>query len=151
MMTLTDRLAEDLKKAMRAQDVVRVSTIRLVRAAIQNATIERGRPLTDAEVVELLGREIKRRREAIDAFTKGGRDDLVRKESLELAILTEYLPPQLSEDELRALITEVAKQLQVKDSKDAGRVMAAVMPRVKGRADGSLVGRLVNQHLSRSS
>lgn len=148
LMTLSDRLAEDLKKAMRAQDAVRVSTIRLARAAIQNATIERGRPLGDEEIVELLSREIKRRREAIEAFTKGGRDDLVRKESLELAILIEYLPTQLSDAELRALIADVITQLRAKDGKDVGRVMAAVMPKVKGRADGGAVSRLVRELLA---
>lgn len=147
-MTLADRLSDDLKKAMRAQDAVRVSTLRLARAAIQNATIERGRPLTDEETVDLLAREIKRRREAIDAFTKGGRDDLAHRESLELAILMEYLPAQLGDAELRALIAGVITELRAKDGKDVGRVMAAVMPRVKGRADGGVVSRLVRELLA---
>src|SRR5207249_4258089 len=92
LMTLADRLAADMRKALLAGDSLRVSTIRLARASIQNAAIERGRDLTDEEIIEILGREMKRRREAIEAFAKGGRDDLVRKETLELAILTEYVP-----------------------------------------------------------
>ncbi len=150
-MTLADRLAEDLKKAMRAGNALRVSTIRLARAAVHNLTIERGRALTDDEVIEVLGREMKRRREAIDAFTKGGRDDLVRKESLELAILAEYAPAPLSPEELRALVAAAVAQVQAKDARDIGRVMAVVMPKVKGRADGARVSQLVRELLPKTS
>lgn len=146
-MTLADRLAADLKKAMRDGDAVRVSTIRLARAAIHNLAIERGRPPTDEEVIEVLQREMKRRREAIDAFTKGRREDLVRKESLELAILTEYLPPPLSTDELRRIVADAIAQVQAKDPKDMGRVMAVVMPKVKGRVDGNAVSQAVRDLL----
>jgi uncharacterized protein YqeY len=146
-MTLADRLHEDLKKAMRAGDTLRVSTIRLARAAIHNLTIERGRPPTDDEVVEVLQREMKRRREAIEAYTKGRRDDLVRKESLELAILTEYVPAPLSGDELRVVVADAIAQVQAKDARDIGRVMAAVMPKVKGRADGGAVNQVVRDLL----
>lgn len=135
-MTLADRLQEDLRKALRAGDALRVSTIRLARAAIHNAEIERGRALTDDEIQEILAREMKHRREAIDAYTKGGRDDLVQKESLELAILVEYLPAPLTETELRAVVAETITALQARDGRDVGRVMAAIMPRVKGRAEG---------------
>lgn len=148
-MTLADRLAEDLKKAMRAGDALRVSTIRLARAAIHNMTIERGRALTDDEVIEVLGREMKRRREAIDAFTKGGRDDLVRKESLELAILAEYAPAPLSPEALRTLVAAAVAQVQAKDARDIGRVMAVVMPKVKGRADGAAVSTMVREQLEK--
>ena len=150
-MMLVDRFAEDLKKAMLAGDTLRVSTIRLARAAIHNMAIERGRPLTDDEVVEVLGREMKRRREAIEAFTRGGRDDLVRKESLELAILAEYTPAPLSPEELRTIVTAAIAQVQAKDARDVGRVMAAVMPKVKGRADGTQVNQLVRELLPKSS
>jgi uncharacterized protein YqeY len=150
-MTLADRLAEDLKRALRADDTLRVSTIRLARAAIQNGEIERGRTLTDEEVVEILGREMKRRREAIDAYAKGGRDDLVRKETLELAILTEYVPTRLSSSQLRAIVEEAVAQVQAKDARDIGRVMAAVMPKVKGRADGAAVNQLVRELLPKQN
>jgi len=146
-MTLADRLQEDLHRALRAGDGLRVSTIRLARAAIHNASIERGRALTDTEIEEIITREMKRRREAIEAFGKGGRDDLVRKETLELAILSEYLPPQLSEADLRAIVAEAVRQVQAAGPQDMGRVMAAVMPKVKGRADGGLVNRLVREAL----
>jgi len=146
-MTLADRLQEDLHRALRAGDSLRVSTIRLARAAIHNASIERGRALTDAEIEEIITREMKRRREAIEAFGKGGRDDLVQKETLELAILSEYLPPQLSEADLRAIVAEAVAQVSAAGPQDMGRVMGAVMPKVKGRADGGLVSRLVREAL----
>jgi uncharacterized protein YqeY len=149
-MTLADRLYNDLQQAVRGRDAVRVSTIRLARAAIHNTEIERGRGLSDEEIVEILGREVKRRREAIEAYTKGNRDDLVKKESLELAILTEYLPVSLSEDELRKLITGAISELNAKDLRDLGRVMAVIMPKVKGRAEGKTVDRLVRSLLPRS-
>ncbi len=147
-MTLADRLAADLRKAMVAGDALRVSTIRLVRAAMQNAAIERGRELSDEEIIGVLGREMKRRREAIEAFEKGGREDLVRKETLELAILTEYVPAPLSPDELRAIVSEAVAQANAKDVRDMGRVMALVMPKVRGRADGSAVNQMVRALLS---
>lgn len=147
-MALAQQLEEDLRKALRAGDAVRVSTIRLARAAIHNAEIERGRALDDDEVREILAREGKRRRESIEAFTRGGRDDLVARESLELAILMEYLPASLSDGELRAIVTDAIAQVQAKGQRDAGRVMAAVMPKVKGRADGQAVNRLVRELLA---
>lgn len=149
-MTLADRLAGDLPKAMLARDALRVSTIRLARAAMQNAAIERGRDLTDEEVIEVLHREIRRRREAIEAYEKGGRDDLVRKETLELAILTEYVPAPLSPDELRAIVMDAIAQAKANDARDLGRVMALVMPKVKGRADGSAVNQMVRALLPKT-
>lgn len=149
-MTLSERLEQDLRKALRARDALRVSTIRLARAAIHNAEIERSRALAEDEIQEILAREMARRREAIEAFGRGGRDDLVGKESLELAILAEYLPPPLTESELAAIVVESIAQVQAKDARDLGRVMTAVMPKVKGRADGSLVNRLVREQLGRT-
>jgi len=145
-MSLADRLKEDLDRALRAGDSLRVSTIRLARAAIHNAAIERGRDLTDPEIQDVLAREMKRRREAIEAYTRAGRDDLVRKETLELAILTEYLPP-LEEAELRAMIRDTVAQVGATGPQDLGRVMGALMPRLRGRADGGLVSRLVREAL----
>lgn len=124
-----------------------MSTIRLARAAIHNAEIERGRPLTDPEVEAIVAREITRRREAIEAYGRGGRDDLVQKETLELAILSEYLPPQLSEAELRAIVAQAVAEIGAQGPQDIGRVMRAVMPKVKGQADGGLVSRLVREAL----
>src|SRR3989442_15693430 len=114
-MTLAERLASDQRKAMLAGDSLRVSTIRLARASIQNAAIERGRDLTDAEVVEVLGREMKRRRESIEAFAKGGRDDLVRKETLELATLAQYTPGPPYPPETTSIAAGADPQVQPKE------------------------------------
>ncbi|KRT77623.1 MAG: hypothetical protein XU14_C0008G0011 [Armatimonadetes bacterium CSP1-3] len=146
-MGLGEQLEADLRQALRAGDAVRVSTIRLTRAAIKNAEIEKQRPLTDEEIQDILLGEVKRRREAIEAFERGGRDDLSRKEALEMAILTQYLPAPLSEEELRRIIAEVVTELRVASPADTGRVMAAVMPKVRRRAEGAVVNRLVRQAL----
>ncbi len=148
-MSLSDRLTADLHRAMRAGDTLRVSTLRLARAAIHNAEIERGRTLSDDEVVEVLTREMRRRREAIEAYTRAGRDDLARKESLELAILADYVPAPLSAEELRRIVAEAVERVGARDLRDLGRVMAAVMPQVRGRADGAAVADLVREVLSR--
>ncbi len=147
MTTLARRLQDEMQRALRAGDALRVSTIRLVRAAAHNAEIERGRPLADEELEAVIRQEAKRRREAIEAFAKGGRDDLVQKETLELAILSEYLPAQLSESELKAIVAATASAVGVQSERDIGKVMAAVMPKVKGRADGAAVNRLVREWL----
>ncbi len=146
-MGLGEQLEADLRQALRGGDAVRVSTIRLTRAAIKNAEIDKRRPLTDEEIQDILLGEVKRRREAIEAFTRGGRDDLSRKEALEMAILTEYLPAPLPEEELRRIIAEVVAELGAASPADTGRVMAAVMPKVRRRAAGAVVNRLVRQAL----
>lgn len=146
-MGLGEQLEADLRQALRAGDAVRVSTIRLTRAAIKNAEIEKQRPLTDEEIQDILLGEVKRRREAIEAFERGGRDDLSRKEALEMAILTQYLPAPLSDEELRRIIAEVVTALSAASPADTGRVMAAVMPKVRRRAEGAVVNRLVRQAL----
>lgn len=146
-MSIAERLEADLKEALRARDAVRTSTIRLARAAIKNAEIERRRPLDDAELIAVLRNEVKRRREAIEGFERGGRDDLVQKEKLEMAILLAYLPPPLDEDELRRLVAEVAVATGATSERDLGRVMGQVMRRVAGRADGRTVERIVREAL----
>src|SRR2546426_4732882 len=125
-MTLAERLASDQRKAMLAGDSLRVSTIRLARASIQNVAIERGRDLTDAEVVEVLGREMKRRRESIEGFVKGGGDELVWKELLELVIFGEYVSGALFSVEVCAMGAEVITEVKVKDVREIGRVMGVV-------------------------
>lgn len=146
-MALAQRLEQDLKTALRAGDAVRVSTIRLARAAIHNEEIEHGRQLSDDEIRVVLRKEAKRRREAIEMFERGRRDDLVAKESLELAIITEYLPAAMSPEELRKIVAEGIAEVRATARKDTGKVMAFVMPRVAGRADGQTVNRIVQEML----
>jgi uncharacterized protein YqeY len=145
--SIAEHLEADLKEALRARDALRTSTIRLARAAIKNAEIERRRPLDDGEVIAVLRQEVKRRREAIEGFERGGRDDLVQKEKLEMAILLAYLPPPLDEDELRRLVDEVVVATGAASERDFGRVMGQVMRRVAGRADGKIVESIVREAL----
>ncbi len=147
-MALLERLAEDLKQALKAHDVVRVSTLRLARAALHNAEIQRGRPLTEEEAMDVLRLEVRRRKEAIEAFRKAGREELAHREELELAVLLEYLPPPLSEEELRRVIQEAIRRLGATTARDAGRVIGTVMREVRGRAEGRDVERLVREALS---
>lgn len=146
-MTIAERLDADLKEALRARDAIRTSTIRLARAALQNAEIDRRRPLTDEEVMAVLRHEVKRRREAIEGFERGGRDDLVQKEKLEMAILLGYLPAPLGEQEIRQLVADVVSELGAASERDFGRVMGQVMRRIAGRAEGKTVERIVREVL----
>ena len=146
-MGLAERLAEDLRRALKNRDEVRVSTLRLARAAVHNLEIERGRPLSDSEVQEVLRREVKRRREAIEAYRRGGREEAARREELEMAVLLEYLPQPLSEAELRALVAEGIRQTGAAGPRDAGRVVGWVMSRTQGRAEGKRVAELVQEAL----
>lgn len=144
---LKDRVAEDMRAAMKARDQVRVSTLRMLMTAIKNAEVERGRSLDDGEVVEMTSREAKRRKESIEAFGKGGRADLVANEEAELAVLQEYLPAAISEEDLARVVDEAIAEAGATTSKDMGRVMKAVMPKVAGRADGAAVSALVKSRL----
>lgn len=145
--TIAGRLDADLKDSLRARDALRTSTIRLTRAAMKNAEIDRRRPLTDAEAIEVIQREVKRRREAIEAFERGGRVDLVAKEQLEMAILLGYLPMPLEESDLRRIVAEVTAETQAGSDRNFGRVMGQVMRRVAGRAEGRTVERIVREAL----
>jgi uncharacterized protein YqeY len=146
-MTLADRLAEDLRRAVKDRDEVRVSTLRLARAAVHNEEIARGRALSDEEVQEVLRREVKRRREAVEAYRRGGREEAARREELEMAVLLEYLPQPLSDEELRRLVRQGVQETGASGPRDAGRVVGWVMARARGRADGRRVAELVQELL----
>lgn len=150
-MSLRERLSEDLKCAMKTGDTLKVSVIRLALSEARNTEIAKGHTLTDEELLEVLGRESKKRRESIEQFEKAGRADLVDKESAELRILADYLPQQLSEAEITGIAQEVISELQPTSKADKGKVMAALMPKVRGRADGKLVSQVVDRMLEGSS
>ena len=150
-MSLTEQLQADMKAAMRDGDALRRDTLRMVIAAAQNAAKDKRAPLTDEEALEVLGREVKKRRESIAAYQAAGRDDLAAKEQAEIDILAPYLPEQLTEDEIRALAREAVATSGATTPKDMGRVMSVLMPQVKGRADGKLVSRIVNEELARAA
>ena len=150
-MSLTEQLQADMKTAMRGGDTLRRDTLRMAMAAAQNAAKDKRAPLTDEETLEVLGREVKKRRESIAAYESAGRDDLAAKEQAEIDILAPYLPEQLGEDEIRALAREAVVASGATSPKDMGRVMSGLMPKVKGRADGKLVSRIVNEELARAA
>jgi uncharacterized protein YqeY len=147
---LKARLGEDLKVALRSGDKLRVSVIRLLTALIKNREVEKRGPLTDAEVLQAIMTSCKQRQESMDQYRQGGRQDLVDKEGAELSILQSYLPKPLTSEELQALILEAIREVQATSPKEMGKVMAFLMPRVTGRADGKAVNTLVREALSKS-
>ncbi len=147
-MSLKERLKEDMKAALKAKDKEKLSVIRMLQALIKNAEIDKRGELTDEEIVSLLMKYAKQRRESIELYEKGGRQDLVEKEKRELQIVESYLPKQMSEEEIRELVKKVIEEVGATSLKDMGKVMQAVMPKVKGRADGSLVNKIVRELLA---
>ncbi len=148
-MTLKDRLVEDMKNAMKAKEEgkVRLSVIRMVRAAIKNAEIDKKVELNDAQVIDVLTREVKMRRDSLEVYKNANRPDVVKALEEEVEILMGYLPQQLSEGEIRQLIQEAIAAVGAKSPKDLGKVMGAIAPKTKGRADGKLVNSMVREIL----
>ena len=148
-MALADQLQRDLTSAMKARDTETVATLRMVVAAIKNARVAAGGggELDDAQVVELIGREAKKRREAEEAFRAAHRAELADKEARERAILQRYLPEALGDEELRVIVDEAVADTGADGPGDLGRVMSAVMPKVKGRADGKAINAMVRGRL----
>lgn len=149
-MSLKVRLTEDMKQAMKDKEVgkLRLSVIRMVRANIKNVEIDRKQELSNDEVLDVLAKEVKMRRDAVDEFNKGNRPDLVENLEQEVAILMSYLPEQLSEAEVRTLVESAVAETQAVSPKEMGKVMAVLMPKVKGRADGKLVNTIVREMLN---
>lgn len=145
--TLKQRLRQEINDALRAGEKVRLGALRMLSAAITNREKEVGRELTDADVHEVAAREVKRRNEAIEAFEKGGRADLVDKETSERAALEPYAPARLSGPEVDALIEEAIAQTGATSPKEMGKVMGVVMGRAKGRVDGTVVQAKVRERL----
>jgi uncharacterized protein len=147
-MTLNDRLNEDMKQAMRSQDKFRLSVIRMVRSSIKNIEIDQRKTLDDQGVLDVLNREIKQRRDSLQEFEKAGRQDLVDQLKQELDILSAYMPKQLSEDEVKVIVQQTIQEVGASSKADMGKVMGALMPKVKGLADGKLVNQIVSQLLA---
>lgn len=146
-MSLSDRLTEDMKQAMRDQDKFKLSVIRMIRSAIRNIEIDQRKTLDDSEVLDILSREIKQRRDSLQEFDKAGRQDLVEPLKAEIVIISEYLPQQLSEEEIIGIVKETIQEIGASTKADMGKVMGALMPKVKGRADGRIVNQTVQQLL----
>lgn len=146
--SLQERLRQSLNQAVRSRDELRRSVLRLTLAAIHNAEIDRRGPLDDASVLEVLAREAKKRRESIEAFRKGNRPELVAREEAELVILEEWLPAQLSREELTRLARQAVQEMGARGPRDKGRVMGKLMPQVKGRTEGQVVSQVVDEILA---
>lgn len=141
------KLQEDLKQAQLRKDEVKVSTLRLLLSEIHNAEIQKG-DITEEDILALIGREIKKRNEASESFKAGGREELALKEKAESEILQGYLPAQLSNEELTAIVEQAITEVGAKGISDMGKVIALVMGKVKGKADGARVSSLVKTSLS---
>ncbi len=148
MPALLDTIRSEMTAAMRARDTQRRDTLRLLIAALDNARIAAGRDLNDEDALAALQREAKQRRESIEEYRKGGRDDLVEAEQAELTIIEAYLPDQLGEEELRAIARELIEERGASGPGDLGAVMGPLMQRVRGRADGRQANAIVRELLS---
>lgn len=146
-MNLSERLIDDMKQAMKSQDKFKLSVIRMMRAAAKNLEIDLKRPLDDKEVLDILSREVKIRKDSLQEFKKAGRDDLVAGLATEIDIISQYLPEQLTEEEIQEIVTQTIHELGASSKADMGKVMSALLPKTKGRADGKLVNQFVQQLL----
>lgn len=148
-MSLKDRLANDFKEAMKAKDEVRKNTVNLVRAAVKQHEVDHRVELNDEEIVDVLAKQVKMRKDALSDFEKAGRMDLVDAYTQEISILMEYLPKQLSDEEVAEMVKITAQELSLEMTKqNMGKLIGGVMPKVKGVADGSAVRRIIDQMIS---
>ncbi|MEG0004435.1 MAG: GatB/YqeY domain-containing protein [Clostridium sp.] len=148
-MSLKEQLQTDWKLALKARDTFKSSVLNMAKASIINEEKNKGSDLTDDEIVDIISKEVKMRRDAIIEFEKGNRQDLVDSSNEEISILLGYLPQQLTENEIAEIVNNVVNELGAKDMKDMGKVMSKVNPITKGRADGKLVSQIVKNYLSK--
>lgn len=146
---MKDKVAEDMKRALKSGDKERLSTLRMLLSAIRYAEIEKHKPLADEDVLTTIGRELKKRHEATEEYRKGNRPELADKEQREAGILEAYLPPQLSDGEVRAIVETTIKEVGALGPGDIGKVMSAVMPKVKGKADGKRVNEIAREAITK--
>ncbi len=147
MTTLRDRLEDDIQASMRRREQGRVDALRFLKFAVQAVEKERRETLDDQAMIEVVSKQVNDRRESVKAFRDGGRVELADKEAADLAVLEEYMPPQLGEDEIVALISETIEAVGAAGPRDRGKVMGRLMPQVRGKADGAEVNRLVGEAL----
>lgn len=147
-MSLKDLLMDDMKQAMRDKDVIKKNTVQFLRSAILQVEKDTMTQLTDPEIIEVISSQVKKRKSSLPEYEKSGRADLIDELNHEISILMQYLPEQLSEEQLITIISETIAQLNATTPKDMGKVMAALLPKVSGKADNGLVSRLVKSRLS---
>lgn len=147
-MSLKDKLMDDLKSAMKEKDSVRKSAVQMVRASILQVEKDNKITLDDEGVIEVVAKEVKKRKDVLPEYEKSGRQDLIDDLKREIDVLTAYLPQQMTEDEVEKLVIETIEETSAKSMKDIGKVMAAIMPKTKGKADGKVINQFVKKHLS---
>src|SRR3972149_7061377 len=147
-MSLEERLLEEMKLAMKSNDKLRLSTIRMIRSALKNKEIELRKKLEEEDVVKVIQAMTRKGEESIEQFQTGGRMDLVEKEKKEMEILKSFLPQPLSQEEIFKIIDQSIQETQASSQKDIGKVMKSVMPKIGGKADGKLINQLVKERLS---
>lgn len=149
-MSLREKIPQDLKDALRSKKALELTVLRMLQSSIRNKEIEKNKKeLSDEEVIEVVGSEIKKRKEASSEFEKVNRHDAADKEKAEIEILMRYMPSQLTEDEIRAEVKKAITGADAKDTKDLGKVMKIIIPAVKGKADGSVVSKIVKEELEK--
>lgn len=148
MMSLKERLADDLKSAMKNKNVVRKNVVQMVRAAILQIEKDNKITLDDGGVLDVIAKQMKQRRDALPDYEKSGRDELIAELKAEMDVLKEYLPEQLTKDELYAIVKEAVEATGASSMKDMGKIMATVMPKTKGRADGKMINEIAKELLS---
>jgi hypothetical protein len=145
-MSLKERLMIDMKASMKNKDKVRKNTVTMIRAAVKQSEIDNRVELEDEDVLNIIMKQVKQRKDSIEDFKAGGRDDLVALTEEEISILTEYLPPQLGAEELEEIVVQAIKDTNAQSKKDMGKIMGKVMPLIKGRADGKQVNQIVMKY-----
>ena len=146
-MSLKQKLQEDLKSSMKNKDAIKKSVITLIRSSIKQYEVDNRVELQDDEIVDLIAKQLKQTRDSREEFAKAGRDDLVSKAEAEIEVLKEYLPQQLSEEELNEIVISTISEVGANSMKDMKKIMTSIMPKVKGRADGKLINELVKKNL----
>ena len=147
-MSLKDKLMDDLKSAMKDKDTVRKNAVQMVRASVLQVEKDNKLTLDDEGVIEVVAKEVKKRKDVLPEYEKSGRQDLIDELTREIEVLMVYLPQQMSEEEIEALVIDAIAQTEAKSMKDIGKVMAVIMPKTKGRADGKVINQFVRKHLS---
>lgn len=146
-MSLKEQLMEDLKTSMKNKDKVRKNVVTMLRSAVKQKEVDERIELNDEGIIDIISKQVKQKRDSIEDFKRGNRDDLVDLTEKELEVLLEYLPEQLSEDELKQIVKQAINELGATSMKDMGKIMGKIMPQTKGKADGSLVNKIAKDYL----
>lgn len=146
-MSLKDKLMHDLKDSMKSKDKIKKNVVTMLRSAIKQKEVDERIELDDEAIIDIISKQVKQKRDAIEDFKKGNREDLVELTEQEVDVLLNYLPEQLSEEELTEIVKETIAEVNAETMKDMGKIMGKIMPKIKGRADGSLVNKIAKDYL----